>query len=119
MSEFSQLLTEHIHQKDVRIYSLAEYCNTDRSLMYKIIRGMRMPTLMKSVERIAEFLRLTPLEEQELRTAYRISLQGRDNYYRRLDIMNFLDHFRGILNPAVSFIPLGSFTSSDSPNIPL
>lgn len=119
MSEFSQLLTEHIHQKDVRIYSLAEYCNTDRSLMYKIIRGKRMPASMKSVERIAEFLRLTPSEEQELRTAYRISLQGRDNYYRRLDIMNFLDHFREILDPAASSMPLGSFTSSDSPNIPL
>ena len=80
MSEFSQLLTEHIHQKDVRIYSLAEYCNTDRSLMYKIIRGMRMPTLMESVERIAEFLQVTPLEEQQVLTTYRISLQGRHNY---------------------------------------
>ena len=87
MSEFSQLLTDYVHRKDVRIYSLAEYCGIDRSLMYKIIHGKRMPSSAGTVDKISEFLRLTPAEHRELHTAFRISLEGRNNYYRRLDIL--------------------------------
>ena len=39
MSKFSQLLSQYIQEKNVRIYSLAEYCGIDRSLMYKIVHG--------------------------------------------------------------------------------
>lgn len=119
MSEFSQLLTEYIHRKDVRIYSLAEYCNTDRSLMYKIIHGKRMPVSADTVDKISEFLRLTPAEHEEFRTAYRISLDGRDNYYRRLDIMELLGHFQDIIDPETPSLPPLSFIPSDVPNLPL
>lgn len=119
MSEFSQLLTDYIRRKDVRIYSLAEYCGTDRSLMYKIIHGKRMPSSAETVDKIADYLRLTPAERREFQTAFCISLEGRDNYYRRQDIMDLLDHFREIIAPGVSPTPPFPCFSSDSPNIPL
>ena len=96
MSEFSQLLSEYIHTKDIRIYSLAEYCGIDRSLMYKIIHGKRTPSSLKTVDKIADYLRLTPGESRELTEAYCILQQGRDNFYRRKDVLNFLDNFRNI-----------------------
>lgn len=119
MSEFSQLLTDYVHRKDVRIYSLAEYCGIDRSLMYKIIHGKRMPSSAGTVDKISEFLRLTPAEHRELHTAFRISLEGRNNYYRRLDILDFLDHFRDIITPGIPPATSPAFHFSDCPNIPL
>lgn len=119
MSEFSDLLTEYTHRKDTRIYALAEYCGMDRSMMYKVIRGKRMPSSIKTLDKIAEFLHLTPAEYQELSTAYRISLEGRDNFYRRRDIMDFLSNFRNIMDAGVSLLPPRTLISSDSPNITL
>ena len=98
MSEFSQLLSEYVHTKNIRIYSLAEYCGIDRSLMYKIIHGKRTPSSLKTVDKIADYLRLTPGESRELTEAYCILQQGRDNFYRRKDVLNFLDNFRNIAN---------------------
>ena len=44
MSDFSQLLSCHIHSKDIKTYALAQYCGLDRSNMYKIINGKRKPS---------------------------------------------------------------------------
>lgn len=41
MSDFSQLLSCHIHSKDIKTYALAQYCGLDRSNMYKIINGKK------------------------------------------------------------------------------
>ena len=35
MSDFSQLLSCHIHSKDIKTYALAQYCGLDRSNMSK------------------------------------------------------------------------------------
>ena len=110
MSEFSQLLSDYIHNKDIRIYSLSEYCGIDRSLMYKIIHGKRTPASLKTVDKIADYLRLTPGESRELTETYCILQQGRDNFYRRKDMLNFLNNFRNIAN-AGGFLP----EKADSP----
>lgn len=39
MSEFSDLLSSYIDEKKIKVYALLEYCNLDRSTMYKIING--------------------------------------------------------------------------------
>lgn len=56
MSEFSQLLSEYIHRKNVRTYSMAEYCGIDRSMMYKIIRGKRTPASPELVDKLSSYL---------------------------------------------------------------
>lgn len=98
MSEFSQLLAEYIHRKNVRTYSMAEYCGIDRSMMYKFIRGKRTPSSPELVDRISGFLQLTPGESRDLFTAYQITQVGYDNFYRRRDMFDFLNNFTDIAN---------------------
>lgn len=93
MSEFSYVLSRHIHGKNIKTYALAQYCGLDRSNMYKIINGKRKPTSVDMVHKMARFMHLSPSEEKELEEAYQITLAGYDNYYRRKDVMNFFAEF--------------------------
>ena len=51
MPDFATLLSEHIHNKNIKTYALAQYCNLDRSNMYKIIKGQRKPSSLEMVEK--------------------------------------------------------------------
>lgn len=93
MSEFSYVLSRHVHGKNIKTYALAQYCGLDRSNMYKIINGKRKPTSLEMVHKMARFMHLSPAEEQELEEAYQITVTGYDNYYRRRDVMNFFSEF--------------------------
>ncbi len=93
MSEFSYVLSRHVHGKNIKTYALAQYCGLDRSNMYKIINGKRKPTSIEMVHKMAKFMHLSPTEEQELEEAYQITLVGYDNYYRRKEVMNFFTEF--------------------------
>ena len=52
MSEFSYVLSRHIHEKNIKTYALAQYCDFDRSNMYKIISGKRKPSSLEIVRKI-------------------------------------------------------------------
>ena len=67
MSEFSDLLSSYIEEKEIKVYALLEYCSLDRSAMYKIINGKRNPTSEAVFQKIAEFLHLTPAEYQKFK----------------------------------------------------
>ena len=99
MSEFSSLLSRHIHQKDIKIYPLAQYCGLDRANMYKIINGKRRPSSMEMVTRMCHYMHLLPTEEAELKEAYQIALVGHDNYYRRKSVFRLFPSFH-IASPA-------------------
>ena len=93
MSEFSNLLSSYIEEKEIKVYALLEYCSLDRSTMYKIINGKRNPTSEAVFQKIAEFLHLTPAEYQKFKEAYTISKIGRDLYYKRKYTENYLVDF--------------------------
>lgn len=93
MSEFSEILSQHIHNKDIKTYALAQYCGLDRSNMYKVINGKRKPTSEAMVDKMCKFMHLSPAEENELKEAYMITLTGTDNYYRRKDVLHFFSEF--------------------------
>ena len=103
MSEFSYVLSRHVHGKNIKTYALAQYCGLDRSNMYKIINGKRKPTSLEMVHKMARFMHLSPAEEQELEEAYQITLSGYDNYYRRRDVMNFFSEFNLSASSLTSF----------------
>lgn len=96
MLDFSQLLSSFIKMKNVKVYAMAQYCDLDRSTMYKIIRGRRTPSSPVIVGKIAEFMHLIPSEERDLFEAYKVALAGYDNYYRRKDVFDFLNNFSNI-----------------------
>lgn len=93
MSEFSYVLTRHVHGKNIKTYALAQYCGIDRSNMYKIINGKRKPASLDMVYKISRFMQLSPAEEKELEMAYQITLTGHDNFYRRRDVLKFFEEF--------------------------
>lgn len=93
MSDFSELLSKYIHSKNIKVYSLAQYCGLDRSNMYKIINGKRKPPSLDIVDKMCHFMHLLPSEELELKESYQISLIGYENYYRRKGVLAFFESF--------------------------
>lgn len=93
MSDFSQLLSCHIHSKDIKTYALAQYCGLDRSNMYKIINGKRKPSSRELVLKICKFMQLSHAEQKEMEQAYEITLIGHDTYYRRKAVIDFFNNF--------------------------
>ncbi len=118
MSEFSNILRQFIHEKNIKVYSLIKYCNIDRSTMYKIINGKRNPPSKDIVEKIGDFMHLTPLEYACFEEAYQITKIGAENYYRRKNaqdfLMNFPDNFT--ISSPVSIPDFSSFQIPE--NIP-
>lgn len=98
MSEFSDLMSLYVKSKDIKTYAMAQYCDLDRSTMYKIINGKRNPSNEQLVCRISDFMRLSPLEHSELIEAYRITLIGSEVYYRRKTVYDFFSSFSNSFN---------------------
>ena len=56
MSVFSDLLSDYINEKQIKILSLAKYCDMDRSTMYKIMNGKRNPPSQETLKKMAHSL---------------------------------------------------------------
>lgn len=93
MTPFSSLLEIYMKEKDIRTYSIAQFCGIDRSNMYKIINGKRNPSSEEIVEKIAEYMRLKPMERNHLLEVYQITVMGYDTYHRRKSVQDFLMYF--------------------------
>lgn len=89
MSEFSQMLSKFIKERDTNIYMLAKYCNYDRANMYKLTSGKRNAPDLPFVKKLAEYMHLSPAEEKQLIEKYKISVVGYETYYRRKNIEEF------------------------------
>lgn len=93
MSDFSDLLSHFITQKNIKVYSMVKYCKIDRSTMYKLINGKRNPPSKEIFDRIAEFMHLTSLEYCKFQEAYYITIMGKEKYYQRKGIEDFIINF--------------------------
>lgn len=93
MSVFSDMLKNFIHEKDVKVGSLANYCKLERSTVYKFINEKREPMSAELVDRIAHFLKLTPSETHRLQGAWKMARIGEDVYYLRKSVEHFLADF--------------------------
>ena len=56
MSVFSDLLSDYINEKQIKILSLAKYCDIDRSTMYKVMNGKRNPPSQETLKKMAHFM---------------------------------------------------------------
>ena len=54
MSEFSDFFKRLIQEKNINVYSMVQYCNTDRSTMYKFINGKRKLRDLTLFQKISE-----------------------------------------------------------------
>ena len=96
MTDFSQLLDKFVKEKKIHIYSMAKYCGIDRSTLYKIINGKRLPPISSIRDKMANFMQLTPDEIRQFNLAWTISTVGKSNYYRRKSVEAFLLNFPNI-----------------------
>lgn len=110
MSVFSDRLSLYINQKDIKVFSLAKYCSLDRSTMYKIISGKRNPPSLEVLNKISQFMNLTPTEYQYLHEGWSIAQVGEETYYTRKSVENFIRQFPE--QPAAEFT--ATCISSDS-----
>ncbi len=93
MTPFSSILEFYMKEKSIKTYSIAQFCEMDRSNMYKIINGKRNPPSEEIVEKIAEYMRLMPTERSRLMEAYQITIMGYHTYHRRKSVQDFLVSF--------------------------
>ena len=110
MTSFSALLSALVEQKNIQIYPLTQYCSLDRSTMYKYLNGKRLPPKQALVERIADYMRLSPSEYEELITAWKIAQVGEENYYNRRNVENFILNFPDVtkIDPVILSSASGS-----------
>ncbi len=90
--DFAKVLSDYIHEKNVNVYSMAQFCDLDRSTMYKFINGKRRPSSISLVRKMADFMLLTPAEYQLLSEAYRISLCRPGNLFPAEIHLKFLQN---------------------------
>ena len=93
MSVFSDLLKNYIHEKKVKVMALAQYCDLERSTVYKFINGKREPMSAELVEQMAYFMKLTPSETYQLKESWKMARMGDDAYYICKSIEHFLSDF--------------------------
>ena len=103
MSQFSEVLSAYVRERDVNIYMLAKYCGYDRANMYKVINGKRKISNIDLVKKIAEYMHLSAREEDKLLEEYRISVVGHGNYYRRKNVQEFFENFSWREDSAAAF----------------
>ena len=103
MSIFSDTLKYYIDETNIRVLPLARYCEMERSTVYKFITGKRLPHSLEVVEKIAQFMRLSPVETDKLKNAWKITSIGPDIYYSRKSVEDFICHF-----PCKPFSPVTS-----------
>ena len=103
MSQFSEVLSAYVKERDVNTYMLAKYCGYDRANMYKVLNGKRKVPNIGVVRKMAEYMHLSAREEECLLEEYCISVVGYENYYRRKNIQNFFESFSWREDSAVAF----------------
>lgn len=96
MNTFSELLSFLVHQKDIPVYPMTQYCEIERTLMYQYLNGKAIPDNHSVIERMADFMRLSPSERSRLITAWKIQMVGPDKWNSRCRIENFLRNFPDI-----------------------
>ena len=109
MSRFSESFKKLIQEKDINVYSMVQYCNTDRSTMYKYISGKRKLKDFTLFQKITEFIRLSPQEYRAFLEDYHINNIGEYAYYCRQNVEDFILAFPENLSPprppALSYAP--------------
>lgn len=90
MSKFSEYLEEYLKKKEITIASLASRLNMDRSIMYRYVKGTRIPIEDTIVKDIANALFMTLSEKGKLLELYERQIYGDDNMDNYFAFRNFL-----------------------------
>lgn len=98
MYTFSELLSFFVHQKDISVYPMTLYCGVDRTVMYKYLNGKACPEDQRTVERMADFMQLSPVESEKLLSAWKIRNMDSRTWISRRNVKDFLLSFPDIVS---------------------
>ncbi len=90
MSQFSEMLKQLTDNCGTTIYKIAKDANLDRTTIQRSITGERLPNIA-FVEKLCEYLSVSPLERIELMELYSISKLGEKIYSQRKYVLFLLN----------------------------
>ncbi len=90
MSQFSEKLKYFTGNCGTTIYQLSQNADLDRTTIQHSISGKRLPNI-KFVEKLCNYLRISPNERNELMEMYNMSKIGDNIYYRRKYVKELLE----------------------------
>lgn len=90
MKKLSEVITQHLKDKNITTAQLARSCNIDRSTMLQYLNGKRALKNPEHINQIMDHLHLTLPEREAVLKVYRIELMGYDLYCQRDKIDWFL-----------------------------
>lgn len=95
MSKFSDKLKQLIEESGIKIYQLAKNSELDRTTIQRAVTGDRLPNIA-FVEKLCDYLRVSPKERTELFDLYSISKIGEKVYSRRKYIKAMIERIATI-----------------------
>jgi transcriptional regulator with XRE-family HTH domain len=98
MSKFSEKLKLLVEESGMKIYQLAKNSELDRTTIHRAITGERLPGL-KFLEKLSEYLKLSPSEREEIFELYSISKIGEEVYEGRKYIKELIQRIATIHAP--------------------
>ena len=82
MSDFHSLFRESLDKRKLTIYRLSKELQIDRSTLYQVQNGGRLPTA-QVFRRMASYLNLSSREEKQWLEAWKRERLGPNHYYLR------------------------------------
>lgn len=89
MSYFSDQLSGFFSERQISYSRCAADLLIDRSSLYQILHGKRLPANNQIITSLCQYLHLDATEESILQEAYQITLQGYDHYWTVQNVKDF------------------------------
>ena len=104
MSYFSDQLSRFFSERQISYSRCAADLSIDRSSLYQILHGKRLPANNQIISSLCQYLHLNAAEESALLEAYQITLQGYDHYWAVQNVKDFF-HWCEHISAFDSFTP--------------
>lgn len=95
MSQFSDRLRLVLDESGTNIYQLSKNAKLDRTTIQRVLKGQRLPSI-SFIEKLCDFLRVSPLQRSELFELYTICKVGEKVYAGRKYIKDMIEHMATI-----------------------
>lgn len=92
MSVFSDYLEELRCKKDLKYTDIAVSCNLDTSVVYRWMKGERIPETLQSLQTLYRVLQLTVEEKNKLEEAYLCAVYGEERFHNFLKVKQAIEN---------------------------
>lgn len=90
MSEFSEYCHRLLINSGSNVYQIASHSSLNRTSIQRMIRGERLPS-RNFVKDFCSYLRINPIQQEELLKLYDIEKVGKTEYLKRCYIKNLIE----------------------------